>query len=225
MFPAGAGSTSFINQMVTDANGNAQTLKYGLLTLSGVAAEVPRNCGYGGTTAGSSFTLIYGMGGATDSGLTDGSVSGGGVSDAPVSDGRTADSRPADGGGILDASIDASGHAGSTGSDGSSASDGTHDALAASDAASGQGGFPGTGGQTNSGVGGNAGSLGTGGRAAPDAMAEAGEGNTVVVGSADTGCSCSTAPGLNRNPWLAVIGSALIGWVVRRRRERGSRTP
>jgi uncharacterized protein (TIGR03382 family) len=70
LYPAG-GETTFTGNTLTDANGTVQSPKYTLLTLQGVNAEVPRNCGYGGTVSGGDYTLIYGMvpdGGVTDAG-------------------------------------------------------------------------------------------------------------------------------------------------------------
>ncbi|HVV53220.1 MAG TPA: hypothetical protein VHO06_26415, partial [Polyangia bacterium] len=54
MFPVG-GETTFTNNALTDPDGNVQTLKYHLLTLDNVDAEVPRDCGYAGKTSGDSF--------------------------------------------------------------------------------------------------------------------------------------------------------------------------
>jgi hypothetical protein len=54
MFPGG-GATTFMNNSLTGPNAAVQMPRYRLLTLQGVAAEVPTNCGYGGTTSGNNY--------------------------------------------------------------------------------------------------------------------------------------------------------------------------
>ena len=94
MFPA-SGEVTFADNTLASADGGAEKVPYDLLLLQDVAAEVPRDCGYGGSTSGSSYTLIFG---ADDGGT---SVDAGVSSDASSDGSREA----SDGGsGAVDAS-------------------------------------------------------------------------------------------------------------------------
>ncbi len=113
MFPA-SGEITFVDNSVMSGDGGAEKLRYTLLTLQGVAAEVPRNCGYGGSTSGNTYTLIFG----TPSAASDG----GGVSDASAVDGS-------DGGSIDASAIDGSdGGSRDASGDGAGGGDGAHGA-------------------------------------------------------------------------------------------------
>jgi hypothetical protein len=79
MFPA-SGEETFIDNTLTEPDGGVETLRYALDELSGSPASLP-TCGYGGSTSGNSYTLIFSTspaeneaGVTIDSGSSDASV-------------------------------------------------------------------------------------------------------------------------------------------------------
>jgi len=227
MFPAG-GETTFVNNVLTDSGGAVQSIKYHLATLDGVAAEVPRNCGYTGSSAGNSYTLIYGEvpaggdAGTSDGGARDASANGGasgqggtggtspgtgGASGRGGNGGRMSTGTGGSGGASGSGGV--SGTGGVAGSGGASSAGGT----SGSSGSSGAGGSPGGGGA--SGRGGAAGTA-TGGRSASDAETAGPDGSP--TGSSDTGgCSCSTGAGTDAPSGLALLFIALMLSAVTRR--------
>jgi hypothetical protein len=148
MFPA-SGQETFIDNTLTEPDGGVETLRYALDELSGSPASVP-TCGYGGSTSGSSYTLIFSTspmeadaGASVDGGSSDASVDG--SSDASL-EGSTAvppDAANEDSpGGGVDASVDSApiafGDASETDSGG--AADGGLQVLPPGDSGSGDGG-------------------------------------------------------------------------------------
>ena len=209
MFPGG-GATTFMNNSLTGPNAAVQMPRYRLLTLQGVAAEVPTNCGYGGTTSGNDYTLIYGPvtvgtdGGTLDSGgARDASMDvkgGGGAGGNNVTDGGSADRSAADAGRDAVAGDRATGAGGAAGTNG------------AGGGATGMGGINGTGG----------GSPGTGGRS----LADAGAGGSGAAGAdagADAGCACSIASVSDTSPLVVPVVVWLLAVAVRRRPRRAGR--
>jgi hypothetical protein len=129
MFPA-SGQVTFVDNAVTSGDGGTEKLKYDLLTLQGVAAEVPRDCGYGGSTSGNSYTLIFGTTLANDGGA---GLDAGGAIDASHDSGAGVDA------GAMDASIngsDGGSRDASEDSSGDDSSGGDGDAVASNDASS-----------------------------------------------------------------------------------------
>jgi hypothetical protein len=105
MFPA-SGEETFIDNGLNELDGGVETLRYGLVELSGSPASLPA-CGYGGSTSGNSYTLTFGTS-RTETGPGT-SMGGGGASDASVGGARTFDTLDASSGGALDSSTDSSG--------------------------------------------------------------------------------------------------------------------
>ncbi len=214
MFPVG-GATTFMNNSLTGPNAAVQMPKYRLLTLQGVAAEVPTNCGYGGTASGNDYTLIYGKvtvgtdGGTPDSGgtrdaSTDGKGGGGGAGGNIVADGGSADRSSVDAGRDAVAADRATGAGGGGGTNGAG------------------GGATGTGGIN----GGGGGSPGTGGRS----LADAGAGGSGASGSdagaesgADAGCACRIDAASDTSPLVVPVIVWLLAVAVRRRPRRAGR--
>ena len=202
MFPA-SGELTFTDNAVTAVDGGVEKLKYDLITLDDVAAEVPRTCGYGGNTSGNSYTLIFGAvadGGAADAGEVDASSAG--------SDGAA----PVDGG--HDAGAGTSTDAGS----GSGESDATT-GVSSSDAATGLLGDAGGRGGDASTSGSAAAEEDAGGAAGHDAGDSGDSGESEARSS--SGCSCDVAAHRDAGPWSALAGVvAAIGLVRRRERRR-----
>jgi hypothetical protein len=197
MFPA-SGETTFTGNRLTDSMGAVQSVKYRLLTLDMVAAEVPRDCGYGGSTSGNNYTLIYGaLPVGPDAGTSGGGTAGGGASGA--------------GGG---------GGAGGTSAGGASGHDGGGGGTSGTGGGGGGaagtlGGLGGSGGSS-----GTAGSSGTGGaRSASDAAASSPDGSP--SGSSNGGgCSCSTSAGADpfSTSGFLMLALTLSTTALRRRR-------
>ncbi len=197
MFPGG-GATTFANNNLVGPNGAVQAPKYNLLTLQGVNAEVPRDCGFAGMASGNNYTLVYGK---VTAGKDGGIADSGRVPDA-AGDGRS-------GGG-------AGGNGNGNVTDGGPA-DRSSDASA--DRTTGSGGVGAGGASGTGGVSGGGGSPGAGGRPLVDAGGPAGGGSgTGGPGAgASGGCSCSAAPGSDA-PAVAVVSVAwLLAFAVRRR--------
>jgi MYXO-CTERM domain-containing protein len=178
MFPAG-GESTFTGTSLTDSQGNVDTLKYQLLVMQDVDAEVPRDCGQAGKSSGNDFTVIYGpvstgTGGSGGSGGAGGGT--GGTGGAKGTGGTTGS------GGAAGAK--GTGGAGGKGSGGSTGSGGS----------SGTAGAKGTGGLSGTGAGGAGGARGTGGATvvtgtggSPTGSGGGGTGNTGTGGTPGTG--------------------------------------
>ncbi|HTA91817.1 MAG TPA: hypothetical protein VK745_19680 [Polyangiaceae bacterium] len=217
MFPA-SGEAVFVNNQLTSAAGTTE-LKYRLLVLDGVNAEVPRTCGYTGMTSGDDYTLIFG---ALSTGGT-GGASGGQAGMGAVAAGAGGRSSGGASGMSAGGSGGASNAAGANNAGGASSGGAAGSSNAGGQTGTGSGGAA-AGGTFNGGGGGGAAGaeIGIGAGAAGFASTSAGQANT---GSAtdSTGCSCKfdasgTAPSAPLASLLAALVTGLA--LARRRRER-----
>jgi hypothetical protein len=195
MFPVG-GETTFTNNTLTDPAGNVQTLKYGLLTLDQVNAEVPTNCGYAGKSSGNDFTLIYGpITSGSDGGTTTGA--GGASTGGQAGAGGRGEAGAGGRGG-------AAGRAGAGGAGGAGGHAG----------APGGGGAPGTGGSSGKGGTGAAGASGSGGLPG----GATGGGGSAGDGGSSSGCSCDA--GGNPTPGFTLVFAFVAATLWARGRRR-----
>ncbi|HEY2903685.1 MAG TPA: hypothetical protein VGL59_24080 [Polyangia bacterium] len=198
MLPAN-GQTTFYNHQVTDSAGSPLAYAYRLHTFpKSTPAELPRTCGWGGSSAGSGqYTLTYG------------------TMPTEVDGGALPDSGAVDGAGPRDSGVPAV--------DASA----PKDAAAAPPPGTGSGGSMvgpvggDSGGASGSG-GGSASSTGTGGAGGGIVAADAGAAPTVGAAGSDGGCSCRlgrTDGGGGTSRLLVVVG--LLAILSVRRRARG----
>ena len=193
MFPAG-GESTFTGTTLTDSQGTVQTVKYDLLVMDGVDAEVPRNCGQAGKSSDNDFTLIYGTvtagtGGSTGTGGAAGAKGTGGLSGTGGAAGAKGTGGGSGTGGTAGAKGTGGGSStgGSTGGTGGARAtggvSGTGGSISGTGGARATGGVSGTGGQTGTG------GSGTGGAATGGTL---GTGGTTVVTGTGGGSSVST---------------------------------
>ncbi len=226
LFPAN-GEVVFTDNVATGGDGGIEKLAYQLTTLQNAAAEVPTNCGYGGASSGTSFTLIFGpVDGGTSGEAVDaggGPLSGGGA-DAGSSAGARDAAAPLD---ARVANRDASVEGGVEGAAEGGMGGGAREAGgASSDAAimtiadasivdTGNGGAPSGGGGSSSG----AVAPGEGGVGAANLDA----GGAADVASSGSGCQCDVvASGGSSGAWMLL--GAIAGVVGTTRRRRRTRT-
>jgi MYXO-CTERM domain-containing protein len=233
LFPAN-GEIAFVDNTLTSADGGIENVKYDFISLQGVNAELPTNCGYGGSESGNTFTLIFGA--AADAGAGDASGPSGGQGGVVDAGTRDAAAGPLDGGrgsGAADASAKTGMDSGSgslngadaattdgsatTGSRGTTSVDA---AIADGSGTTGPGNTTGVDGATTGPVGAGGPALDGGTAGVADAE-EPGSTNGFTGAETGSGCSCTVAArGESAASPVAMGLFALLGIARGRRRGR-----
>ncbi|HEX3693935.1 MAG TPA: hypothetical protein VH374_00990 [Polyangia bacterium] len=198
MLPAN-GQTTFYNHQVTDSTGRPLTYVYRLHTFpKSTPAELPRTCGWGGSSAGSDqYTLTYG------------------TTPTEVDAGALADSGAIDSAGMRDA--------GAPAADASVAKDATTTPPSGTGGGGSMVGPGGSGGASGSG-GGSVSPTGSGGAVGGIVGADAGADGSPTAGAvgSDGGCSCRlvSTDGAGGAGRLLVVAGLLATLLLRRRPRR-----
>lgn len=232
LFPAN-GEITFVDNTLTSSDGGIENVKYDFISLEDVNAELPTDCGYGGSQSGSTFTLIFGA--VADAGAGGASGSDAGHGDAGTHDAGTgtldAGRGTGNGGGTADASTKVGEDSGSgsmsgadaTTTDGSATTTGVDAATADGSATTGPGNATGVDAATAGPI--EAGTAVDGSRVGASEGADAEEADSATNGvtGAETshGCSCTIAARGGSDAWAGVMG--LLGLVGIARGRQGGR--